>query len=99
MKLPNGYGSITKLSGKRRRPWIVRITDGCTEENGVLKQHRKTLGYFETSAKALTALSEYNGKPYNLDMSGMTFAELYTAWSTDKFKRISESGVRSYKNA
>jgi len=99
MKLPNGYGSITKLSGKRRRPWIVRITDGCTEENGVLKQHRKTLGYFETRAKALTALSEYNGKPYNLDMSGMTFAELYTAWSTDKFKRISESGVHSYKNA
>mgnify|MGYP002511285495 FL=1 len=22
MKLPNGYGSITKLSGNRRKPWI-----------------------------------------------------------------------------
>ena len=28
MRLPNGYGSISKLSGKRRKPWIVRITDG-----------------------------------------------------------------------
>lgn len=25
MKLPNGYGSITKLSGKRRRPWMVHF--------------------------------------------------------------------------
>ena len=28
MKLPNGYGSIYKLSGKRRKPWIVRKTVG-----------------------------------------------------------------------
>ena len=28
MKNPNGYGSITKLSGNRRNPWRVRKTDG-----------------------------------------------------------------------
>ena len=28
MKLPNGYGSVVKLSGKRRRPWMVRKTIG-----------------------------------------------------------------------
>ena len=28
LKLPNGYGSITKLPGKRRKPWWVRITEG-----------------------------------------------------------------------
>ena len=29
MKLPNGYGSVHKLSGaKRRKPWRARITDG-----------------------------------------------------------------------
>lgn len=27
MKLPNGYGSVHKLSGKRRKPWAVRKTD------------------------------------------------------------------------
>lgn len=32
MKMPNGYGSIIKLSGKRRRPFAVRITAGYTDE-------------------------------------------------------------------
>ena len=28
MKLPNGYGSVHKRSGaKRRKPWRARITD------------------------------------------------------------------------
>ena len=28
MKLPNGYGSVVKLSGKRRKPYMVRKTVG-----------------------------------------------------------------------
>ena len=28
MKLPNGYGSVVKLSGKRRNPYLVRKTNG-----------------------------------------------------------------------
>lgn len=28
MKLPNGYGSVTKMSGRRRNPWVARKTDG-----------------------------------------------------------------------
>lgn len=28
MKLPNGYGSVAKLTGNRRRPYMVRITTG-----------------------------------------------------------------------
>lgn len=28
MRHPNGYGSIYKLSGNRRKPWCVRITQG-----------------------------------------------------------------------
>ena len=28
MKLPNGYGSVVKLSGKRRKPYQVRKTAG-----------------------------------------------------------------------
>ena len=26
MKMPNGYGSVIKLSGKRRKPWAIRIS-------------------------------------------------------------------------
>ena len=28
MKLPNGYGSVVKMSGKRRKPYMVRRTVG-----------------------------------------------------------------------
>ena len=28
MKLPNGYGSVVKLSRKRRKPYMVRKTTG-----------------------------------------------------------------------
>ena len=30
MRLPNGYGSVYKLSGKRRKPWAARVTTGWT---------------------------------------------------------------------
>ena len=30
MKLPNGFGSVYKLSGKRRNPWVARKTTGWT---------------------------------------------------------------------
>ena len=31
MKLPNGYGSVAKLTGNRRRTYMVRITTGFTD--------------------------------------------------------------------
>lgn len=31
MRLPNRYGSVVKLSGKRRKPYAVRITAGYTD--------------------------------------------------------------------
>ena len=54
MKLPNNFGSIIKLPGRRRKPWAVRKKiDG----------HYRYLGYFETYEKALTFLVEYNKDP------------------------------------
>ena len=32
MKLPNGYGSVYKLSGKRRNPYAARITVGWKDD-------------------------------------------------------------------
>ena len=46
MRLPNGYGSVKKLSGKRRRPWIVEKTI-CWETNfktGKIKQKKQIIG-------------------------------------------------------
>ena len=57
MKNPNGYGSIYKLSGKRRKPYIVRRTIGWSDDG---KQLYQTIGYYETRPLAMNALAEYN---------------------------------------
>ena len=45
MKLPNGYGSVHKLSGaKRRKPWRARITDGYEYDPIKDKQIQKYKG-------------------------------------------------------
>lgn len=32
MKLSNGYGSVVKPSGNRRKPYMARLTDGFNEK-------------------------------------------------------------------
>lgn len=54
MKLPNGYGSVIKLGGNRRKPFAVRITTGYTDEG---KQKFAYLGYNESRKQALVALA------------------------------------------
>lgn len=96
MRLPNGYGSITKLSGNRRKPFMVRITKDYDDEG---RQKRIVLGYYETRKKALEALSTYNENPYDIEASKITFSQLYKMWSEEKYKEISASAARTYKSA
>ena len=63
MRLPNGFGGISKLSGNRRKPYAVRITIGWTDE---AKQIVKYLGYYKTRSEALKALSAYTISPKHL---------------------------------
>lgn len=93
MKNPNGYGTVYKLSGKRRKPFIARKTTGW-DENG--KQQYQTIGYYETRAKAMQALAEYNTNPYSIEVSTITFKEIFEKWKKDKFKTISKSNINGY---
>lgn len=108
MKLPNGYGSVTKLSGNRRRPYRARITSGWKDieydsegnpDYSHAKQQYVTIGYFATRAEALNALADFNRCPYDLDAVNITFAELYEKWSSEHFPTVSDSSVRSYQAA
>ncbi|WP_110955724.1 tyrosine-type recombinase/integrase [Anaerosinus massiliensis] len=74
MKLPNGYGSVHKLSGKRRKPWAVRITVGYSDEG---KQLYKYLDYYEKRELAIHALAEYNANPYDLSKRKLTYADVF----------------------
>lgn len=101
MRLPNGYGGISKLSGNRRNPWRVRVTVGWVidEKTQKAKQQYATIGYYPTKQKALQALADYNDNPYNLNTNTITFAEVYDRWSDKKFEEISRSNVNGYKAA
>ena len=99
MKLPNGYGSITKLSGNRRKPWRVRKTDGWELVDGKVKQKFINIGCFETKALALQALAEFNANPYDLNHSTITFEEVYERWSDEHFDKITDKGASDYKAA
>jgi integrase len=101
MRLPNGFGNISKLSGNRRNPWRVRKTDGweINPETKKAKQKYITIGYYPTRQAALQALSSYNQGPYDLNAINITFEEVYNKWSEKKFTEISESNIKGYKAA
>ena len=97
MKLPNGYGSVIKLSRHRRKPYAARMTVGWTDDG---KQIKKYLGTFQTRQEALNALANYNQSPFDIDLRKLTFAEVYDLWCRSKFKGnpIKPVYVAAYKN-
>lgn len=94
MKNPNGYGTVFKLSGNRRKPFCARKTKGWNEKGYPIYE---VIGYYPTRQEAMIALAEYNKNPYDLQASSITFAEVYTKWAETKFPTISESNVKGYK--
>ena len=98
MKLPNGYGSVTKLSGKRRKPYIIRKTIGYHIDPIKEKKVAEYLiiGYAATKAEGYQILADYNRNPYDTKAAKMTFAEVYEEWSKKKFPTVSESNVKGY---
>lgn len=94
MRLPNGFGNINKLSGKRRNPYRARVLEGYSDDG---KREYKTIGYFAKYKDALAALADYHNDPYSVGAE-VTFAELYDKWSAVKFENVSASSVVSYKS-
>lgn len=83
----NGFGSIVKLSGNRRKPFAVRITTGWKDS----KQVRKYLGYYTSEAEALIALAEYHKGGYDVDLAKLTLEEMFDRW----YARIESKASRT----
>lgn len=100
MKLPNNYGSIVKLSGNRRKPYAVRVTQGWKHnaKNDTYTQVKKYIGYGSTRSEALEILAEYNRNPYNLDSKNVTFKDAFNAWYNEYSNNegVSRSSLTSY---
>lgn len=97
MKKANGNGSISKLSGIRRKPYIARVTLGWDEKTG--RQIRKTIGTYVTQKEAQKALIDYLDNPYDLDLSNILFKDVYEKWSKLKYPKVSHSAILGYQSA
>lgn len=101
MRLPNGYGQIHKMSGTRRKPYAAYPPTKDYSADGKPIRN-KAIGYYATYQEALAALSEYNKIPYDLDMRDMTFAQVYKAFTAEKFggkKQYSEGMLKGFRMA
>lgn len=101
-RLPNGYGCINKLSGKRRKPFAAYPPTTGYKENGS-PIRPSAIGYYETYQEAYSALMDYKRDPEKESSKSITFAQVYERWWKYKFDdpkskvELSESTKRNYK--
>jgi integrase len=100
LKRFNGQGTVYKLSGRRRKPWVAAVTVGRSKlEGNKVIQEREILGYFEKESEAETALLMHNAG-LSPQKSTMTLGQVYESWSKVKFAEdISKSTKDGIKAA
>lgn len=96
MRNPNGYGTVAKLSGKRRRPYIVKKTVGWNDKGQPVYD---IIGYTETREKGNMLLAEYNREPWDVDRAKITLGELFALWKEKKAPRLGKANRRSLCSA
>ena len=99
-RLPNGFGSIHNLGGRRRKPYGAFLPVTAHHLNGS-PVATKAIGYFETYNEAYAALTAYHsnhGVP-----SECTFAQVYEKFLADKFEdpasqiEFADSTLKNYR--
>ncbi len=86
MRRANGTGSVVKLSGKRRKPYVTKLS--AKDKYGIYRQI--VLGYYEKARDAQAALDGYNRKlmgtpSLTADNLSTTFGDIYDLWSVRKY--------------
>lgn len=79
IKKPNGYGSVIKLSGRRRKPWAVRKTDAVIDG----KQVFRYISFHETKKDAMAALAQEQITPTS-PKANITLSQLFDEWKLTK---------------
>lgn len=85
-RLPNGFGHISKLSGNRSRPYMVRTSN------------REVIGYAATYEEAYLLLCEYNKMPWNIELKKATFEDIWKIFCETDLDRYSKSTQSSLKS-
>lgn len=85
LKRANGTGTVYKLQGRRRKPWVAA-------------KNKTIIGYYEKKSEALEALEKLSGKPLS-ERYNMTFEDIFREWSNEHYRKVGEQAVRSYNCA
>ena len=86
MRLPNGFGQISEIKGRRlRNRFRVMVSDGRNADGRPIQKMLKPKAYFPSYKEAYEALIEYHKNPYDLSKD-LTVAELYEEWISDFIK-------------
>ena len=99
MKNANGSGSVYKLSGNRRKPYVAMVSTGTQydkeKDKYIIK--RKALGYFKTQNEARKCLADYNSHQYDSDLIGITFGEIWEMLLPELDKKLSKKRMESLR--
>jgi len=96
MKNPNGYGTVVKLSGARRNPYVARKTKGWNDKGHPIFE---VIGYYPTRETGLQALAQFNAAPWDVQNEKITLAELYALWEEKKAHKLGASNLGSLRAA
>ena len=99
MKLPNGFGQISKLKKPLRNPWRAMVTVGTAENGRPICKLLKPQAYFKTYNDAYAALMDYHRNPYDLDTANITIEELYERWYKVHTKHLAKETARCITTA
>lgn len=92
---PNHYGCVTHLKGKRKRPWIVKVT--VYDMNGCSRQ--KPIGYADTKENALILLAQYNQDAWEINRETITINDVFWKWKEVKATDLSKGNQQKLKSA
>ena len=81
MRAPNGFGTVARLSGNRRRPFIIKKVTGWNDKGHPIYE---IIGYAATREEGLIILSEYNRDPWDVDRAKITLQQLFDLWKEKK---------------
>lgn len=95
LRAPNGYGTVVKLSGRRRCPYEVRVNTRINEWG---MPAYDVLGRFSERTEATITLAKYNENPYDISTGRLTFTQVYERWFKMKYENSKKKYSRSTIN-
>ena len=94
LKRANGTGTIVRLPGRRRKPWLIRVYVDTPEG----ERKRICYGYYATKTEAEIVLDNINIKGVAA-LCKVTVGEAYAKWSETHYATLTPKGIGSYEMA